>query len=82
MIAKTVEEAVGVGGDARRGQRDQRAERGRRALEWQSIDHFPIDIRVARRIVFYQVGTGFYGDAGGVRLDGELNRQGNEGRRR
>ena len=55
VIAEAVEEAVGVGGDAGDGQRDQRAERGRLALERNLDEEVAVHVGVEGGIVLDQV---------------------------
>ncbi len=47
MVAEAVEEAVGVGGDAGRGEGDERAEGGGLALERELVEEVAIDVGVA-----------------------------------
>ena len=55
VIAKTMKEAVGVGGDAGRRERDQRTERGRLAFEGQLLDQIAVDVGVQGGVILYQV---------------------------
>ena len=55
VVAEAVEEAVGVGRDAGRGERDQRAEGGGLALQRQLLEEVAVDVGVADGIVLDQV---------------------------
>ena len=72
MIAEAVEEAVGIGDDSRRRQRDQRADGGGRTFERKSIEQFAVHIGVVGGLDFQYV-RGILGD--GDRRGGGANFQ-------
>ena len=62
----TVKEAVGIGGDSRRGQRDQRTELRGRTLQRKLVEQTAVHVGVERRIVFQQIARfALYRDAFG-----------------
>ena len=69
VIAEAVEEAVGVGGDAGRGEGDQRAERGGLALQRELVEEVAVDVGVHGGVVFDEVAAGFDVDDGGGGAD-------------
>ena len=73
MVAEAVKEAVGVGGDAGRGERDQRAERGGRALQRHLVEQVAVNVDVESGVVFDQVARGL--DRDGLAPAGDLQHQ-------
>ena len=55
MIAHPMEEAVGIGGDSRRGQSDQRTQLRGGTLQRKFVEQTAVNVGVKRRIVFQKI---------------------------
>ena len=73
MVAQAVKEAVGVGGDAGRGERYQGAQRGRLAFQRHLVEQVAVHVGVEGGVVFDQVLAAFDGHGGRLDADCELD---------
>ena len=74
MVAESVEEAVGVGGDARRGEGYEGAEGGGLTFERELVEEAAVDVGMHGGVVFEEVASGFdvYYFRGRLDFDGHV----------